>query len=124
MKIPNFFIVGAPKCGTTAMYTYLKQHPEVFMSDLKELHFFGTDHHRINYTPYTKEQYLSFFDGAGDKRRIGEASTSYLYSERAAVEIKEFNPFARIIIMLRNPVDVMYAYHHTNLSGGFEYIPD
>ena len=124
MKIPNFFIVGAPKCGTTAMYTYIKKHPEIFLPELKETHFFGADHHRINHTPYTKEQYLSFFTGAKNQKRIGDASTSYLHSSIAALEIKEFNPSAKIIIMLRSPVDAMYAYHHTNLYGGFEYIPD
>jgi hypothetical protein len=124
MKKPDFFIVGVPKCGTTTMHNYLKQHPEIFLPELKELHCFGADFHRINHTPYTKEQYLSFFTGAKNKKRIGDASTSYLHSSTAALEIKEFNPSAKIIIMLRNPVDVMYAYHHTNLYGGFEYIAD
>lgn len=124
MRKPDFFIVGAPKCGTTAMYTYLRQHPEVFMSRLKEPHFFGSDHHRINHTPFTMEQYLSFFADAREQKRVGEASTSYLHSRRAAVEIKAFSPSASIIIMLRNPVDVMHAYHGTNLYGGFEFIAD
>lgn len=119
---PNFFIVGAPRCGTTAMYEYLRQHPDVFMPERKEPHFFGSD---LIITPklvyYTKDvrEYLSLFAVARDEKRIGEASTNYLKSRLAASEIKEFSPSAKIIIMLRNPVDVMYSLHgHVVYLGG------
>lgn len=124
MKTPNFFIVGAPKAGTTALYEYLRQHPDVFMSRQKELFFFGSDLHRIHSTPYTLDQYLSFFRDADAQARVGEASTSYLASRQAAQEIRQFCPSAKIIIMLRSPLDVMVAYHTEMSYGGFEEIAD
>ena len=109
MKRPNFFIVGAPKCGTTALYTYLREHPQIFMSPVKEPQFFAPDllgdRRRIRCLP----EYLECFAGARDEPRIGEASTAYLGSKQAAEEIKAFAPDACIIIMLRNPVDKMYS---------------
>jgi len=109
IKKPNFFIVGAPKCGTTALYTYFREHPQIFMSPLKEPQFFAVDllgdRRRIRSLP----EYLACFAGARDEPRIGEASTAYLGSKRAAEEIKAFAPDASIIIMLRNPVDKMYS---------------
>jgi hypothetical protein len=120
---PNFFIVGAPKSGTTALYSYLSQHPEIFMSRLKEPQFFASDifGHQRNVT--TLPEYLRQFDEARAPW-IGEASTCYLASPGATQEIKEFCPEARIIIMLRNPVDVMYAGHSERLVGGGEHIAD
>jgi hypothetical protein len=119
MRKPDFFIVGAPKSGTTAMYFYLKQHPEIFMPERKELHFFGSDFFAPHFVRDLKE-YLKFFEGADNKKRIGEASVWYLYSKRAAFEIKEFNPDADIIIMLRNPVDMMYSLRETLRKKGIE----
>jgi hypothetical protein len=119
MRKPDFFIVGAPKSGTTAMYFYLKQHPEIFMPERKELHFFGSDFFAPHFVRDLKD-YLKFFEGADNKKRIGEASPWYLYSKRAAFEIKEFNPDADIIIMLRNPVDMMYSLRETLRKKGIE----
>jgi len=121
MRKPDFFIVGAPKCGTTAMYYYLKQHPEIFMPERKELHFFGTDFYSPHFVRDLQE-YLKIFEGADNKKRIGEASVWYLYSKKAALEIKEFNPDADIIIMLRNPVDMMYSLHSHQVFNGSEKI--
>ena len=72
-KKPNFFIVGAPKCGTTSMWQYLKQHPEIFMTALKEPHYFGADlgPRRII---ETESQYLKLFAKAREQKRLGEAS--------------------------------------------------
>jgi hypothetical protein len=121
---PDFFIVGAPKCGTTSMYEYLKQHPEIFMPEkIKEPHFFCTDFE----TPFyirDLNKYLSLFSGAINEKRIGEASVWYLYSTRAAQEINKFCPLARIIIMLRNPVDTLYSLHSQFLFTGNENITD
>jgi hypothetical protein len=122
MRKPDFFIVGAPKCGTTAMNSYLKQHPEIFIPDKKELHFFGRDlskKYRI-----TEKEYLSYFSKAQNRKRAGESSVWYLCSARAAGEIKNFCPFASIIIMLRNPVDMMYALHSEQIFRGRENIKD
>lgn len=111
MKKPDFFIVGAPKCGTTAMYEYLRQHPEIFMpEDAKEPFYFGSDMN-CKALRLTLEEYFSLFSLAKGEKRLGEASVWYLYSKKAAAEIKEFCPSARIIIMLRNPVDMLYSLH-------------
>lgn len=85
------------------------------MPGLKEPHFFGTDLHRTDLPTRTMEEYLSLFTDAREEKRIGEASPSYLYSKRAAMEIKEFAPSASTIIMLRNPVDMMYSLHSIRL---------
>ncbi|MCP4147312.1 MAG: sulfotransferase [bacterium] len=117
---PNFFIVGMPRCGTTSMFTYLKQHPQVFLPIHKEPHYFSRD---VNfYTNYVEKEnvYFSLFEGAGDKKAVGEASVWYLTSERAAALIKKTIPGAKIIIMLRNPVDQMHSLHHLWLNSGNE----
>jgi hypothetical protein len=123
MRKPDFFIVGAPKCGTTAMNDYLKQHPEIFIPEAKELHFFGTDL-EFNRPRRTQEEYLSYFAGVKSEKRVGEASVWYLYSRNAANEMKRFSPSADIIIMLRNPVDVLYSQHSQFLYNGNEDIID
>ena len=130
MRKPDFFIVGAPKCGTTAMQDYLSQHPEIFMPKAKppffrgkELHFFGSDL-RVNHPGLTEEEYLSYFQEAKSAKRVGEATVWYLYSKCAAYEIKGFNPSASIIIMLRNPVDMLYSFHSQLLYNGDEDIED
>jgi hypothetical protein len=122
-KRPDFFIVGAPKCGTTALIDYLKQHPEVFVPERKELDYFGSDLVFKNYR-LTEEQYLSWFAPANGEKRAGEGSVWYLRSIRAAAEIKAFSPAAQIIIMLRNPVDVMHALHSQRVYNGNEDIED
>jgi hypothetical protein len=122
MRKPDFFIVGAPRCGTTAMFQYLEQHPQIFGAAWKEPHFFGTD---TNYPRRPSlEQYLSYFEAAKDEKRIGEASTSYLFSKLAATEIKAFSSSARIIIMLRDPVETMYSVHSMVLYWRNEDIED
>jgi hypothetical protein len=124
VRRPNFFIVGAPKCGTTALETYLGRHPDVFMCPLVEPHYFGTDLPFGGRAPFDEGDYLSLFANARDQRRVGEKSVWYLYSKRAAVEIKTFDPGARIIVMLRNPVDQMHALHGECRFQGSEHIKD
>ena len=123
MRKPDFFIVGAPKCGTTALYRCLEAHPEIFVPARKEIHHFGTD---LSSPTYVRdaEQYLSLFAEARDEKRVGEASVWYLFSKRAAMEIKNFCPGASIIIMLRNPVDMIYSLHSQHLYNGSEDIQD
>jgi hypothetical protein len=120
---PDFFIVGAPRCGTTAMYEYLRRHPQVFMPEHKEPMFFGADLTSLH-EPLTDADYLRLFDGARPGQRVGEASTWYLYSSRAAEEIRAFAPDAQILIMLRNPVDVMYSLHRELVFYGGEDLVD
>lgn len=106
---PNLFIVGAPKCGTSSMRNYLDEHPEVFMAG-GEPHFFGSDI-PYNDTPMGFEEYLQLFAEADQEKVIGEKSTWYLYSKVAAAEIAEFDPNAKIIIHVRNPIEVVRSLH-------------
>jgi hypothetical protein len=121
---PNFFIAGMPRSGTTSLYTYLKQHPEIYLSIYKEPHFFGKDLTRNIYCIRDEEIYFGLFAGAGGKKRIGEASVWTLTSVTAAAEIHAFNPTAKIIIMLRNPLDMIYSLHSLYLRTKNEDIPD
>ena len=113
--MPNFFIVGAQKAGTTSLYHYLNQHPQVYMSPRKEPHFFEGMHSEFRRpgrrsTPVSDlAAYQALFEGASDERAIGEASASYLYSPRAPGLIKSSVPNARIIAVLRNPADRAYS---------------
>jgi len=110
------------------MSEYLKQHPEIFMSEPKEPHFFGTDlksHLSDRFERYReRDKYLSLFANVRDEKRVGEASPWYLDSKRAAYEIRQFNPSSSIIIMLRNPVDMIYSLHGQQLYNGNEDIVD
>jgi hypothetical protein len=118
---PNFFIVGAPKCGTTFMNDCLAKHPDIFMA-AKELHYFGKD---IKLKAKISEQnYLSYFSKANEEKIIGEASVWYLFSKCAAEEIKKFSPNAKILIMLRNPINVMHSLHSQHLYDGNEDVLD
>lgn len=121
IRKPNLFIVGAPKCGTTALNSFLRQHPDIFMSELKEPHYFGSDLKNES-NKRTHEWYISLFKNAGNEKRIGEASPSYLYSKTAALEINEFNRNARIIAMVRNPVEMLYSVYYQRLAAGYENI--
>lgn len=107
---PDFFIIGAPKSGTTALSEYLRQHPDVLFSQPKEPHFFNDDFsHRHTETP---EEYLDCFShGSGEEKVVGEGSVFYLYSETAVSNILKRNPNARFIVMLRNPVEAVYSWH-------------
>ena len=108
---PNFFIVGAPKCGTTSLHEYLQRHPDVFMPFFKEPHFFGSDLVGSRFRQFRgkPDRYLKLFRDALGEKRIGESSPWYLASGRAAEEIHGYDPAAKIIIMLRNPIDMMYS---------------
>ena len=124
LKKPDFFIVGAPKCGTTAMNNYLAEHPEIFIPDIKEVHFFGRDLNITKGALRDERAYLELFAGATTQKRLGEASVWYLYSKTAAQEIYSFNPDAQIIVMLRNPADMLYSQHSQFLYNGNEDIED
>ncbi len=124
-KIPNFFIVGAPKAGTSAMYSYLKMHPNVFLHPVKEPNFFSDDLKAVRPSDPEKSlvQYLRHFNSANTKI-IGEGTTWYLYSQEAPKRIQELNPESKILIMLRNPIDQMYSLHSQLVYGGIEKITD
>jgi len=112
MKKPNFFIVGAPKCGTTALSEYLKSHPNIFITDQKEPHYFATDlpGRRTIFTQL--ENYLELYKECGSSHiAIGEASVWYLYSMEALNNIYQFDKNAKIIVMIRNPVEMVYSLY-------------
>ena len=102
---PNFFIVGAAKSGTSSIADNIGQHPDVFMSPAKEPFYFVSDYGFDDF-----DEYLALFRRAGGAKAIGEASTGYLFDERAPHAIHERFPGARIIIVLRDPVEMAYSY--------------
>jgi Sulfotransferase domain len=98
---PRFFIVGAPHAGSTSLYAYVRQHPQIWMSRPKEPNFFRSQRQGIGWVG----AYLDLFAGAGPEHRvIGEASPWYLYDRNAAVRILTSTPDARIAMILRNPI--------------------
>jgi hypothetical protein len=116
LKLPDFLIVGHPKCGTTALHEMLAAHPQVFMPDPKEPWFFAEELHertppRPSGTPTTLGEYAGWFAGAADGQAIGEASTLYLWSQTAAANIAEALPEARIVAILREPASFLHSLH-------------
>lgn len=121
MKRPNLFIVGQPKSGTSALHTFLEKHPGIFMSRPKEPAHFGRDLHeecnrlhgnsKAFFEFRSEERYLKLFLPAEKEKIAGESSTIYLYSKSSAKEIHEFNPTAKIIVMLREPVSFLHSLH-------------
>jgi hypothetical protein len=119
-KKPNLFIVGHPRSGTSSLHAYLSQHPDVFMTAIKEPNYFALDfreasdqfHRKQLYFPYrTKERYFKLYRKWRSERVAGEASATNLCSKVSAREIHRFNPQAKIIMLFRDPVDFLYSYH-------------
>jgi hypothetical protein len=122
-NVPDLFLVGAPKTGTTALSKYLSAHPAIYMAR-KEMHFFGRDlHFGRAFFRRNREEYLAEFAPRGDAYRAGESSVWYLYSSQAAQEIKDFSPDASIIIMLREPAELLYSLYHQFRFDGSEQLP-
>lgn len=120
MNKPNLFIVGQPKSGTTALHQFLGQHPEIYMSSIKEPHYFCSDFHIESDRYYgtqrffdfrSEAEYLQLFAKTNSATVSGESSTNYLYSQVAAANISQFNPQAKIIIVLREPASFLYSLH-------------
>ncbi|MFC1550442.1 sulfotransferase domain-containing protein [Candidatus Neomarinimicrobiota bacterium] len=102
--LPNFIIVGAPKCGTTSIWRYCSEHPDISMSKTKEPNYFSTNPGKLDLN-----QYKALFENSNNETMIGEASTSYLRGQEAAKRINKFIPNCKIIIMLRDPLDRLYS---------------
>jgi hypothetical protein len=147
-RLPNFFIVGAPKAGTTSLYHYLGQHPQIYMSPIKEPNFFAAEIREENFEPHLRpgvardarrlraflsgpmrhqrfggiveswEDYVRLFANAGSESALGEASACYLWSHTAAERIAHRIPHAKILVMLRHPVDRAYSDYLQNLGNG------
>jgi hypothetical protein len=121
MRTPNFFVVGAPKAGTTSLCHCLGQHPAVFMSRLKEPCFFAPE--VAEFSDQTRkraaegafvldwDRYLELFSAATGESAIGEGSVSYLGSIVAPSAIRARIPEARIIMMLRDPIDRLFSHY-------------
>ena len=116
---PNFFIIGAPKCGTTSLANWLKDHPQVFLSTPKEPQYFNKDY-KAQYRPKDIQEYELLFQQAGNCLAIGEASTGYLVSEVAVPELLKYCSRAKIIVCLRNPVSMVPSLHAQRLKEGVE----
>jgi len=114
----DFFLVGAPKCGTTALYDALSQHPEIYLPVEKELHFFAPDFYPDDYI--TWEQYDAQFNKFSHELVMGESSVWYLYSSEAPKLIYRYNQRARILVALRNPVDMIRSLHSQYLFDNVE----
>src|SRR5664280_480383 len=114
-RVPDFFIVGNAKSGTSALYRMLRRHPQIYMPDVKEPSFFVPElqlprQKAPNYSD-TFEEYLSLFDAARPEQRVGEATPSYLWSRTAASRIADVQPAARIIAILREPASFLRSLH-------------
>ncbi len=126
MRKPNLFIVGAPKCATTTLHAYLAQHPECFMSPVKEPAYFSrsrvTDDVRrtVSYLQ-NEEAYLDLFSGATEAHKIvGESSTCYMRAESDLKELREFSETPRIVASVRDPVSLVSSYFHYLRFQGWE----
>jgi hypothetical protein len=116
-RVPDFFIVGPAKSGTTALYEMLRRHPQIFMPENKEPWYFSTDMRprfqppRAGVQPQSLQDYLALFSPAGGEERAGEASSAYLWSQAAAAGIAEVQPDARIVAILREPASFLHSLH-------------
>ena len=120
---PNFFIAGAPKSGTTNMSYYLMQHPQVFMPENLEPWFFARLDIPQNYEREIisdEKKYLNLFKNAKNCKAIGESSPVYLYCPHSALEIKNRFPNSKIIISLRNPIEIAYSEYFSLKFMGFD----
>ena len=147
-RLPNFFIAGAPKAGTTSLYYYLDQHPQIYMSAIKEPHFFAAEVREDNFDPQLRrtvardarglreflsgpmrekrfggivtdwQDYLRLFANATGEPALGEASVCYLWSPTAPEGIAARIPDARILVMLRDPAERAFSQYLQGLGNG------
>ena len=120
---PNFFIVGTPKSGTTSLFHYLQEHPEVFLPELKEPHFFSCPEVKNTYYKTkivdSKEEYLGLYQETESYKAVGDLSSSYLFNKETPKRIHQFNPYAKIIIVLRNPVERALSHYLMDVNLGY-----
>ncbi len=126
--VPDFFIVGHHKSGTTALYQMLRRHPQIFMPEVKEPRYLASDLRTLVPSapgqPQTLQEYLALFADAAPDRLVGEASPSYLRSREAASAIAALQPDARIIALFREPASFVRSMHLHLLEEGVEREPD
>jgi hypothetical protein len=116
---PNLFILGAAKCGTTSLWHYLRQHPDIFMSAWKEPSLFSDTYNAV---PNIVD-YMDIFAAAGDRKVVGEASVAYLTTARAPAALQAFCPDAKYLVILRHPADRAYSLYHHMRYRGHEFAP-
>lgn len=131
--LPNFLIIGAAKSGTTSLYYYLNQHPEIYMSPVKEPRFFALEGEDLNFKNPDQginessvtdiDRYHHLFEGVSDEKAVGEASPLYLYSPKAVERIKHYVPDAKLIAVLRNPVDRAFSCYTHLIRENYEVLP-
>jgi hypothetical protein len=137
MTQPNFLLLGAPKAGTTALYAYLQQHPQVFMSAVKEPHFFAFEGHSLQFNGPRDERgslttasvnewgaYQALFAAGGEAIARGEASTMYLYWPGVPERIHHYTPDAKLVAILRNPIDRAFSHFLHLRRDGREWLSD
>jgi len=126
MGYPDFFIVGGARCGTTSLYAYLKQYPDIFLPERKEPHYYSSQSTPLPYwllplRSITKKQdYLQLFENSKEGMIVGDASATYLMNLDVPKLIFEDNPNAKIIISLRNPIDRTYTAYLAQYRSGNE----
>jgi hypothetical protein len=116
--VPEVYVIGSPKCGTTTVTGWLEQHPEVYFSPVKEPHYFNSD--MLSKRGRSKDEYLDLFSEARPDQIRAEGSVWYLYSEAAVPNILAENPEAKFIVCVRNPVDMFISLHAQLLFNGSE----
>lgn len=119
-RFPDFFLVGQPKCGTTALHQALRQHPAIYMPEAKEPNFFSAEWQKSGGPPDSLADYMALFAGARPDQRVGEASVFYLSSPIAAQSIAEAQPTARILAVLREPASLLHSLHLQFVQSAFE----
>lgn len=131
MPWPTFIICGMKKAATTSLYEYFQQHPDIYMSPIKETKYFIYDPNDSffvdaplsKYPIRTEQEYLALFDGVAHERAIGEASPSYVISARARRQIASTLPDVKLIFSLRHPVDRFYSAYQMGVRGGSIDLP-
>lgn len=121
-RMANLFIVGAPKCGTTAWVEYLGSHRDIFFTE-KEYCFFALDLPNFRFV-HSEAEYAELFSASGAAKILGEASAMYLFSEVAARAIRQYNPNAKILIFLREQEEYLPSLHNQFLREFSEGIED
>jgi len=133
MSLPNFVVIGAGKSGTTSLHYYLKQHPEIYLTTIKELNFFAVEGNKLEFSGpkddleaknyfsiNSLDQYKKLFEEVRTEKAVGDISPFYIYSEQAPKRIKAHIPQTKIIAILRNPIDRAYSNYLHLLRDGRE----
>jgi hypothetical protein len=121
---PTFLVIGAGRSGTSSLYAYLKQHPEIYMSPVKEPRFFASSEEGVgkldgqNKECMRKEEYLKLFNQVSNEKQWGEASPTYLHDETSPQRISATIPDVKLIAILRNPVERAYSHYGLNVRLG------